>query len=337
MEQGRALGRRRQDQVGVEAEQAMKTGEVKAMRKTAVGRAGQTLVVALSVMFLLFFIGALFVAMIARNLNRVGQAGDRTSAQSLAESGLNWVNAQLTYSELGADWRPSPTWPSPLAAAAEAVRRRDPDYFWLSDGGTYKKPWTRIPSGDGRFLIRVDYEPSYRSTEERDPVTFDPLSLNLHIQAVGRPGRLEDDPTVLVSPGSPYEAPVAGKPKQILGAYHVLEAWKPIGLTDQLWWITNKNKERGPAVVGVPPYQDGQGRTVVYNQQMAGSFRSNMDVLFQGPTIFQVYPASGEGVYTVGDYRIGDFPRLTGPDQAGPTGVSVSPPAPGEAERRPDV
>jgi hypothetical protein len=310
--------------VRVEAEQSMMTDEVKAMRKTAVGRAGQTLVVALSVMFLLFFIGALFVAMIARNLNRVGQAGDRTSAQALAESGLNWVNTQLTYSDLGADWRPSPTWPTPVAAAGEALRRRDPDYYWLSDGGSYRKPWTRILSGVGRFLIRVDYEPSYRSTVERDPVTFDPLSSNLHIKAVGRPGRLEDDPTLLVAQGSPYEAPVIGKPKQILGAYHELEGWKPIGLTDQLWWITNKNKERGPAVVGVPPFQDGQGRTVVRTERIEGGFRSNMDVLFQGPTIFDVYPASGEGAYTVGAYRIGEFPRMTGAGQAGETGVAVS-------------
>src|SRR5436190_10005498 len=195
MEQGRALGRRRQDQVWVEAEQLMKTGEVKAMRKTAVGRAGQTLVVALSVMFLLFFMGALFVAMIARNLNRVGQAGDRTSAQALAESGLNWVNTQLTYSELGADWRPSPTWPTPLPPAFEATRRRDPDYYWLSDQGTYDRPWTRISSGDGRFLIRVDYEPAYHSTQVNNQTVFDPLSSHLHIQAVGRPGRIEDDPT----------------------------------------------------------------------------------------------------------------------------------------------
>jgi len=40
----------------------------------------------LSVMFLLFFLGALFVAMIARNLNRVSQAGERTSAVELAET-----------------------------------------------------------------------------------------------------------------------------------------------------------------------------------------------------------------------------------------------------------
>src|SRR6266508_2680404 len=122
MEQREGLGRPSWDQLWMWAETPMKSVEKRTMRKRTVGRAGQTLVVALSVMFLLFFLGALFVAMIARNLNRVSQAGERTSAVALAESGLNWVNNQLTYSELGADWRPSPTWLTRAAAAAEAVR-----------------------------------------------------------------------------------------------------------------------------------------------------------------------------------------------------------------------
>src|ERR1051326_8655776 len=141
-------------------------------RRHVRGRSGQTLVIALSVMFLLFFMGALFVSLIARNLDRVSQTGDRSVATALAESGLNWVNTQLTYSDLGADWRPSPTWPTRAAAAVEAIRQRDPDYYWLSDAGNYQKPWTRIASGDGRFLIRVDYEPSYRSTVENDHTKF---------------------------------------------------------------------------------------------------------------------------------------------------------------------
>ncbi len=289
------------------------TDSVAGAPRRASGRAGQTLVVALSVMFLLFFMGALFVALIARNLNRVEQVGNRTSAATLAESGLNWVNTQLTYSELGADWRPSPTWPTRTARPGEAVRLRDPDYGWLSDNGTYQKPWTRILSGDGRFLIRVDYEPSYRSIKENETAAFDPLSSHLHIQAVGRPGRLSDDPTLLVQAGSPFtRVGPDGQPQQILGEYHQLEAWKPIGLTDQLWWITNINKERGPAVIGVPPFQDGHGRTVVYQQEFEGGFRSNMDVLFAGPTRFHLDTASGEAVVTSGDFRLGEVPNGSG-------------------------
>ena len=93
-------------------------------------------------------------------------------------------------------------------------------------------------------------------------------------------------------------------------------------MTDQLWWITNKNKERGPANVGVPPFQDGEGRTVVYNQAFEGGFRSNMDVLFQGPTTFDLYPASGEGVYAAGDFRLGEVPTGTA---AGPAAVTINP------------
>src|SRR5207245_7407431 len=142
-----------------------------------------------------------------------------------AESGLNWVNTQLTYSEPGADWRPSPTWPTPANAANEAIRQRDPDYFWLSDQGTYDRPWTRIASGDGRFLIRVDYEPGYHSTQVSDRAVFDPISGHLHVQAVGRPGRIDEtDPTQVASPNNPV-----WRQGQILGQYHQLEAWKPLG------------------------------------------------------------------------------------------------------------
>jgi hypothetical protein len=265
-------------------------------------------VIALSVMFLLVFIGALFVAMIARNLTRVSRTGNRSSAAALADSALNWVNTQLTYSELGADWRPSPTWPTRQNAAAEALRQRDPDWFWLSDQGSYQRPWTRISSGDGRFLIRIDYEPARESTvanaaQASDPNIYDPLSSYLHIRAVGRPGRIEDDPTLLSPAGSqPTRA------DQTPGQYMELEAWKPIGLTDQLLWITDKNKERGPAVVGVPPLQDGQGRSVLYPQILDGGLRSNEDVLFQGPTIIDLYPRSGEYVGASGSLQIADIP-----------------------------
>src|SRR3954452_18126790 len=103
MEQREGLGRPSWDQLWMQPETAMKSVEKRTMRKRGIGRAGQTLVVALSVMFLLFFLGALFVAMIARNLNRVSQPWERTSAVELAESGLNWVNNELPYSELGED------------------------------------------------------------------------------------------------------------------------------------------------------------------------------------------------------------------------------------------
>src|SRR5213593_3097040 len=120
----------------MQAERTRVDGGIKAMMhwngsrpRNGRGHPGQTLVIALSVMFLLFFIGALFVTLVARNLGRVAYTGERTAATSLAQAGLDWVNTQLTYSEPGADWRPSPTWPTPaVPATSEQTRQRDPDY-----------------------------------------------------------------------------------------------------------------------------------------------------------------------------------------------------------------
>src|SRR5947208_834078 len=54
-------------------------------------RPGQSIVLALGVMFLMIFIGALFVTMIARNLNVVERSGNVSEAQQLAEAGLRYA------------------------------------------------------------------------------------------------------------------------------------------------------------------------------------------------------------------------------------------------------
>ncbi|GAG45338.1 unnamed protein product, partial [marine sediment metagenome] len=81
-------------------------GTIKGMRRNLRSQRGQTLLVAIVILFLLVFIGTIFVVMVTRSLGRAAMGTKMTKAQYFAEAGLRFVDAQLTYGEMGADWRP---------------------------------------------------------------------------------------------------------------------------------------------------------------------------------------------------------------------------------------
>jgi len=250
-------------------------------------------------MFLMIFMGALFVTMIARNLTRTDRATDTSQAQQLAEAGLRYADQQLTFSDEGADWRPQLDRAMNLRPGADP---RDPDYTWLTDNGSFRNPFVRFASGDGRFLLRVTYEPTYRSSAPNltVPDEFDSLSGFIRIEVIGRPGQFRNnDPTQLINTANNPN----WEPGQILGVSRKIEAWKPIGLMDQLWWVTNLKKSRGPAQFGVARYEDGNGKSVQFVSNYRGSVRSNVDLTYVGDTQFQIRPGFGEGVYVAGETR----------------------------------
>ena len=181
---------------------------------------GQTLIIALAVLFVLLFIGAYFVTQIARNLAAAGRSRDTQNAKSFAEAGIKYASDQLRNSAEGADWRLEPTIPGSLT---------DPDIQWLSQG------FTRLPLTGGRALVRVVY----------DPRPDDPKSENIRIESVGRSGELgvADDPTVFVQTGNPSR----------LRSERV--AYAPLGLLSSLFYVTNKDKRPGEAFFGTPPMQ----------------------------------------------------------------------------------
>src|SRR5579864_5616819 len=109
-------------------------------RHRARSQRGQTLIVALAVLFILLFIGGFFVTRIARNLVTAGRSRDTQDSQALAQAGLDYCNNQLNNTPDGADWRPTPSAP---------VNNADPDYYWLERG------FTRLPLKGGRALVRV--------------------------------------------------------------------------------------------------------------------------------------------------------------------------------------
>lgn len=195
---------------------------------------GQSLIVAVIVMFVLLFVGGLFVALVARNLLNTGRARDTIAAQSLADAGIRFADSFLQYSPEGADWRPSPATAPPDPSDPEYVKKlrvynADPDRRWLDQG------YSRIPLSGGRALVKVDMAPDPR----------DPLGKYISIRAIGRVGVLtEDDPTTYVDP-STGAAPRLRR-EQL--------AYKAIGITDYLRFVTNlTNDSKFEATLGLPP------------------------------------------------------------------------------------
>ena len=139
-----------------------------------------------------------------------------------------------------------PTFP---AGAFSAI---DPDYRWLSAG------FTRLFFQGGRALIRVVY----------DPHADDPRSPYLRIESVGRQGDLGqgNDPTVFTTDGN--------APRQ----RRELVAYKQIGLTDYLRWMTDIDHRNVNNFLGIPAMPNGNATNNTYgpgySDVSAGSGRS---------------------------------------------------------------
>jgi hypothetical protein len=282
------------------------------------------MIIALAILFLLVLLGGIFVTMVVRNLQRVSRQAKTADALALSLAGIQYASGQFRGSEEGADWRPRPTealWISPVAPAVSIplnppdptgtidknldgsldgneLRQLDPDYEWLSDNGTFQRPWVRYRTQGGRFLLRVTYEPSFRpaSDSSTGDDEFDASSGLIHIESIGRPGDIDpSDPTLFRS-----------GPGDRVNVFRRVAAFVPVGLVDQLWWITNRTNERGPATLGVPPFRSlsydprfggaNNAENVEYPILFHGGILSNVDLQWQGSSAVRVYPARGEGL-----------------------------------------
>jgi len=185
------------------------------------------LIVAIAILFVLLVIGGIFVAEIGQNLAAASRSKLNQGADALAQAGIRFCDANFTLSLDGADWRPVPSQPIAFNGNGGVT---DPDYRWLNAG------FTRLYFQGGRALVRIVY----------DPHADDPRSPYLQIQSVGRSGDLDQgyDPTVFQSNGN--------APRQ----RRELVAFKQIGLTDYLRWMTNKDHRTGSNFLGVPALQN---------------------------------------------------------------------------------
>ena len=242
---------------------------------------GQALIIVLAVMFVLLFIGTIFIAQIARNIQQSGRSVQTQTANALAEAGVRYCDEQLTHTGEGADWRPTPTPPLSLT---------DPDYQWLAVG------FSRVSMNGGRALVRVVYAP-----DNSDP-HLDPRGGLLRIESIGRPGDIGtgNDPTLFAQNG------VGSRLRKELVAY------KQIGLTDYALYITNKNKTNAEAAIGIPNLGAGSAGaplSLVLGDPYIGAnintplpgfpMRVNGDVRFYGSTyLFLSQRGTGDNLLT---------------------------------------
>lgn len=309
-------------------------------------RRGQTLILALAILFLLVVLGGIFVTLLLRNLARVARQSDTDEALTLALAGLQYAGQQFRASPRGADWRPEMTealWrtpappplpPVPLTGPHPAdldssgdlnsaeLRTIDPDFEWLDPTRNNGFPYVRISTGRGRFLLRVSYLPAFRPASAASviPDEFDPNSRQIHVEVIGRPGEFDpNDPTSFTTD------PTRARSRTNPGLFRKLEAFVPVGLVDQLLWITNYTGERGPAKLGTPPVKnpaydpnypaDPENQEFVTHQELyEGGIRSNTDLQFLGENLVRVYPSRAEALEVVG--------RISTPTQANTSGVS---------------
>ncbi|MBC7289457.1 MAG: hypothetical protein H5T86_15725, partial [Armatimonadetes bacterium] len=232
-------------------------------------REGQVLLVAVLLMAAILLLGALFVAIVNYNQYQSSRHGDVLMARALAEAGIRYADYMLTHSPLGADWRP-PQPPmydvatnsyDPGFWGPDNVQDTTDDYYLpeeiargyhglrdSSTGTIIRMGFSRYPDplggpagaaadlpdigeAQGHILLRVTYDPDPPFEPSDGPNTPDPMSGYIKIEAVGV---------------------VLGR----AAIRHYLVAYKPIGLTDYLLWVTDKTNTGRPAYLGVQPYID---------------------------------------------------------------------------------
>ncbi|MCL6518599.1 MAG: hypothetical protein K6T99_02090 [Armatimonadetes bacterium] len=264
-------------------------------KNTLANQSGQSLILALTIMFLLLFLGGIFVALIARNLVRAQRSGESLSAEYLAEVGIRYADHQLTYSEEGADWRPVPTFPKVVQAIANGQNPEslppadkpnplDPDYQWLIRG------FSRFNYGKGRFLLLVTYEPK----------RGDPMSKYIKITSIGRSGIVDqNDPTTWT--------------KQPSRLRSELVAYKAICITDYARFITNKDRRTGALPLGTPRFTTNFGE-LVNNNIHGAPIRVNGDLIWHGKNYVWLDASRGDVVEVAGDISHASPPSPSEPD-----------------------
>ena len=265
---------------------------------------GFTLILALMVMILLSTLMALFITMVTVNLKQSQNALKVSTVELLASNGIDYCDNMLLHSPSGADWRPAPSnismkddWlpnlsnPKPLetdvASDLKSVSENDPDYQWLmaywyeelktADGIVFAGPsggYTRVDSGDGRFLVRVSYTPATYNIADTKyyPNYYDMESKYIKIESIGRLGFVDpDDPTTM----KPY-----GNPNKRM----YLVAYKPIAITDYMRFVTNKDNKKITFNLGSDVVSEVYGRSNTRYSYRGAPIRVQGDLYFDPNT-----------------------------------------------------
>jgi hypothetical protein len=230
-------------------------------------RSGQVLLIAVLLMLAILLLGALFVAIVTYNQYQSARHGDVLLARSLAEAGIRFADYMLQHSPLGADWRP-PLPPGFDVATGQfdaavygpdGAPDTDDDYYSPEElargyhtlydsaagtilrigftrypdrlGGSAGPPLDEATMGQGYFLLRVTYDPDPPFEPADNSLQPDPFSKYIKIEAVGV---------------------VRGR----ANVQRHLVAYKPLGLTDYLFWVTDHRNTGRTAQLGAEPWID---------------------------------------------------------------------------------
>lgn len=260
-------------------------------------RSGQTLIIALLILGVLLILGFVFLGLISRNITTANRARQRSVANDLAEAGIRYAHGQLLTNPLAADWRPQPTVPvgyDPVTYPAYphflGGVPRDPDYALLRPAPLPGDPgfgtdlggpdglgaYSRIEFEAGRALTRVHYGPSDANIFVQNPngALRNPGQAKnfMIIEAVGKPGK--------INPNDPTTASDARGEKERAQSRKLI-AFASIGLTEQAFFVTNKDRVSRAIEIGSPTesglqFYDGNGSvppdaTVHIKTQFGGS------------------------------------------------------------------
>jgi hypothetical protein len=310
--------------------------------------AGQSLIAAIIVLFLLLVLGAAFVALVANNLRNARQTARRNSADFYAEAGIRFMDEQLTNSAAGADWRPTPDCQDKPGYCGNNpnINPQDPDYQWLAtydDKGTPNNlnddtgGYTRVNFGGdtpgspgGRALIRVTYRPEPVDSDPNVTPSDDaPVRKLIKLESIGRVG--------VITPGDPTtynNTQAASLARELVG-------YKEIGITDYLRYFTNKDNKPttatlgaanqvydAPATAGTP----GGARTAIpatvrdiESYYIGGGIRSNAPLTFYGVNRLVMNPLRGEGLEVAGPISLANVPGNIGANDPLLTDVTFKP------------
>lgn len=250
---------------------------------------GQTIIVAMIMLGLLLILGFVFIGIINRNVKTSGRMQDRTVADDLSEAGIRYAHAQLLHSQLGADWRGTPTPPVTGSAVGLSI---DPDAYYLRPAGFLQNgnrvrfapgnstpfdmggpdglgPYFRVNFANGRALVRVRYAQSDAAMFQADPsgpLRSPGLARSyIIIESVGREGVINtNDPTTLKTDVEhriqnfasqaefQQEMATLRATESRFAGIHINRAFASIGITEHARFITNLFQTSRPAEMGIP-------------------------------------------------------------------------------------
>ena len=289
--------------------------------RRARGQAGQSISVAVIVLFLLMFLGAVFIAIVAGNIKSAQRATAASTAGRFAEAGIKYLDEQLNTAPEGADWRPAPGCAFGVAVCT-SVSVSDPDYLWLrpctdanNDGVEDDTPcgYSRIafgsdvgggpdrgPSVGGRALVKVTYRPGQpQLTNQRVAPASTPLDRYIKLESVGRVGQIVDtDPTTFTRTES-------------IGQRVELLAYKALGLNEYVRQVYNKDNKPATATFGAPNQISDRGNLRNIETVIKGPIRVNAGLSFYGVNRIVLDPRYNESIEVAGPITLNGLTATT--------------------------